>query len=151
MSVTCLSKEEILSLLPQQRPFRFLDEILEVDEQRIAGKYTFRHDEVFYAGHFPARAITPGVILFEAMGQLAVAHSIYLTSLEEKKEMLSNYLSFFTDGSIEFFLPVLPGDTVTMYAEKVFWRQRKLRSKVEMFRGETLVASCISSGMGIKP
>ena len=54
--------DQILALLPQQRPFRYVDEILEVDEQRIVGRYTFREDEWFYAGHFPGRPVTPGVI-----------------------------------------------------------------------------------------
>ena len=62
-----LSPRQILELLPQQHPFRFVDEILEVDEQRISGRYTFRHDEFFYSGHFPGRPITPGVILLESM------------------------------------------------------------------------------------
>jgi 3-hydroxyacyl-[acyl-carrier-protein] dehydratase len=58
-----LTPAQLLDLLPQQRPFRFVDEIVEVDEQRIVGRYTFREDEWFYAGHFPGRPITPGVIL----------------------------------------------------------------------------------------
>ena len=33
-----LTPARILELLPQQRPFRFVDEILEVDEQRISGR-----------------------------------------------------------------------------------------------------------------
>ncbi len=39
-----LSLEEILERIPQQAPFRFVDEILAVDENRIVGKYTFRED-----------------------------------------------------------------------------------------------------------
>ena len=70
-----LSPARILEkLLPQQRPFRFVDEILEVDERRISGRYTFRPDE-FYAGHFPGRPITPGVILLESMCQVGVVAS----------------------------------------------------------------------------
>ena len=78
-----LSPGRILELLPQQRPFRFVDEILEVDEQRISGRYTFRPDEFYYAGHFPGRPITPGVILLESMCQVGVvALGIYLFALE---------------------------------------------------------------------
>ena len=31
-----LSKEEVLGLVPQQAPFRFIDEIVELDEERKA-------------------------------------------------------------------------------------------------------------------
>src|SRR5690606_23028335 len=46
-----LSHEEILAKVPQQRPFRFIDRIISVDEQRIVGEYTYRQDESFYEGH----------------------------------------------------------------------------------------------------
>ena len=57
-----LSPEEVLEFLPQQKPFRFVDEILEVDEDHIVARYRFRSDADFYRGHFPGDPITPGVI-----------------------------------------------------------------------------------------
>ncbi len=58
-----LSPDELLELLPQQEPFRFVDEILAVDEDSISARYTFRPDADFYRGHFPGNPVTPGVIL----------------------------------------------------------------------------------------
>ena len=70
--------EEVLSLIPQQYPFRFIDGILEMDEEHIVGTYRFREDEYFYRGHFPSQPITPGVILIETMAQTGVvAFGIY--------------------------------------------------------------------------
>ena len=46
----------LLELLPQQEPFRFVDEIVEVDEEHIVARYTFRPDADFYRGHFPGNA-----------------------------------------------------------------------------------------------
>ena len=34
-------KKEILSLVPQQAPFRFIDEIISLDEEKITGAYRF--------------------------------------------------------------------------------------------------------------
>ncbi|MDQ3230519.1 MAG: hypothetical protein M3Q07_01770, partial [Pseudobdellovibrionaceae bacterium] len=62
----------ILALVPQQKPFRFVDRIIEVDEQRIVGQYQFREDEWFYRGHFPGNPVTPGVILVECMAQIGL-------------------------------------------------------------------------------
>ncbi len=35
-----LSPEQVLEMLPQQEPFRFVDEILEIDEEHIVATYT---------------------------------------------------------------------------------------------------------------
>ena len=47
-----LSVKEVLDLVPQQEPFRFIDEILELDEDHIVATYTFREEADFYRGHF---------------------------------------------------------------------------------------------------
>ena len=48
-------KHEVLQLVPQQEPFRFIDEIISLDDEQIVGAYRFRENEYFYRGHFPAR------------------------------------------------------------------------------------------------
>ena len=64
---------EVLAALPQQEPFRFLDEIVELDEEHIVARYTFREEADFYRGHFPGNPLTPGVILVETMAQALIA------------------------------------------------------------------------------
>src|SRR3972149_3318919 len=77
------TRETVLKSVPQQHPFRFIDEILELDENSIVGAYRFREDEYFYRGHFPGRPITPGVLLIETMAQTGVvALGLYLTMLQ---------------------------------------------------------------------
>jgi len=147
-----LSPAQILELLPQQRPFRFVDEILEVDEQRISGRYTFRPDEFYYPGHFPGRPITPGVILLESMCQVGVvALGIYLFALEHGTEAAAGWTTLFVEAESEFMRSVLPGETVTIRGERLLWRRHKLRSKIEMFATDgTLVAQTTASGVGVK-
>jgi 3-hydroxyacyl-[acyl-carrier-protein] dehydratase len=52
--------QEVLDLVPGQVPFRFIDEIISLDEEEIIGAYRFREDEFFYRGNFPGCPITPG-------------------------------------------------------------------------------------------
>ncbi len=147
-----LTPGQVLDLLPQQAPFRFVDEILEVDAERISGRYTFRKDEWFYAGHFPGRPITPGVILLECMCQVGVvALGIYLFAAERGSGGAREYTTLFVEAETEFFKSVLPGDTVTVRAEKIFWRRHKLRARIEMLAADgTIVAQATASGLGVR-
>lgn len=67
-----MTPEAVLAAVPQREPFRFIDEILELDEDHIVAATTFSPGADFYRGHFPGNPITPGVILVEAMAQAGV-------------------------------------------------------------------------------
>ena len=147
-----LRGSEVLELLPQQEPFRFVDEILELDAEHIVSRYTFRPEADFYRGHFPGNPITPGVLLIEAMAQTGVvALGIYLVGSERGRDEVRRVLTVFTDVTAEFSGVVRPGDTVTISARKVFFRRMKLRAEVEMRSADgTLVATATVAGMGIE-
>jgi len=148
--MTGFSRAEILAALPQQEPFRFVDEILEVDDEHIVAAYRFRPESGFYRGHFPGNPVTPGVILVEAMAQVGVvALGIYLVSRETPAEV-DRLLTMFTDMSIDFSGVVKPGDRVVTTGRRIFFRRRKLRSEVEMKLADgTVVAAGTVSGMGV--
>jgi 3-hydroxyacyl-[acyl-carrier-protein] dehydratase len=150
MSGTRLTPKQVLDLIPQQDPFRFIDEILEVDDDHIVGTYRFRPDADFYRGHFPGNPVTPGVILIEALAQVGiVALGIFLLARESEAEVTKT-MTLFTDTNVEFAGIVNPGERVTITAEKVFFRRRKLRSSAEMKLDDgTIVCSGTVSGMGI--
>lgn len=143
--------EELLEAVPQRPPFRFLDEILEVDEEHVVAAVRFREDADFYRGHFPGHPITPGVILIEAMAQAGVvALGLYLLSLEGARHEIEKYVTVFTDCQVEFEGSVLPGERVVTTARKEFFRRRKLRARVEMAKEDgTPVASGVLAGMGV--
>jgi 3-hydroxyacyl-[acyl-carrier-protein] dehydratase len=150
MSGVRLTPEQVLDLIPQQDPFRFIDDIIELDEDHIVGVCRFRPDAFFYRGHFPGNPVTPGVILIESLAQVAiVAQGIYLLARESEDDT-AKIITLFTDADIEFSGIVNPGDRVTITAEKIFFRRRKLRSKAEMKLDDgTVVCSGTVSGMGI--
>ena len=146
-----LSAEEVLAKVPQQEPFRFIDEIVELDQEHIVATYTFREDQDFYRGHFPGNPVTPGVILVETMAQAGVvALGLYLASRELPREEFEKLVTVFTDADVEFSGSVYPGDRVTCVGRKVFFRRRKLRSEVELRLDDgSVVCSGVLSGMGV--
>lgn len=147
-----LTAAQVLELVPQQRPFRFLDRLVAIDESGATGEYTFRADESFYEGHFPDNPVTPGVILLEAMCQTGlVALGIYLLGLEVPPDEVARTVTLFTEAQVEFEKIVRPGDSIRVVAERVFWRRRKLKSKVMLYLANgTLVASGTVAGMGVR-
>jgi len=151
MSRVGLTPEQVLAAIPQQEPFRFIDEIVELDDEHIVSTYRFRPEADFYRGHFPGNPVTPGVILIESMAQAGiVALGIYLIARDGVDYDPEKMMTLFTDANVEFGGLVKPGDRVTIEAKKVFWRRRKLRVEAEMRLDDgTVVCSGTVSGMGV--
>ena len=147
-------KQEVLDLVPQQKPFRFIDEIISLDDEQIVWAYRFREDEYFYRGHFPGNPITPGVILIEAMAQTGVvAFGIYLLSRQKntRPSQMDMPLSLFSlaDG-VEFRNIVLPGERVIIKGEKIYFRKKIIKAKVIMEREDgEIICSVELSGVGV--
>jgi len=149
-------KQEIISMVPQQAPFRFIDEIMSLDEENIIGAYRFKEDEFFYPGHFPGRPITPGVILIETMAQIgATAFGIYLMACQKKMRptALDKALSLFSsvDG-VEFRGIVAPGERVIVKGKKNYFRRGVLKVETTMERenGEIVCLGTLTGVMADK-
>lgn len=126
-----MTSEEIINYLPYREPFLFVDEINSVSEQGITGVYTFREESYFYKGHFKDQPVTPGVILTETMAQIGlVCLGIYLIREEIKKGLPKIALS---SQKMDFYIPVFPGEKVTVVSEKKVFRFGKLKCFVQLF------------------
>ncbi|MEL0645414.1 hydroxymyristoyl-ACP dehydratase [Olleya sp. Ti.3.14] len=142
-----MTKEKIILLLPYKEPFLFVDELNTISNEGVTGSYTFKKDEYFYKGHFKDNPITPGVILTECMAQIGVVClGIYMLKdeiSEDNKPQIA-----LTSSQVDFFLPVFPGETVTVVSEKEVFRFNKLKCKVKMFNQKNeLVCRGQISGM----
>ena len=106
---------DILKILPHRYPFLLVDRIVELEpDKRIVGLKNVTINEPFFQGHFPGAPVMPGVLIIEAMAQVAgimtfqnmpAGHGklVYFTGIENAK----------------FRRPVLPGDQLRLEMELV--------------------------------
>jgi 3-hydroxyacyl-[acyl-carrier-protein] dehydratase len=110
-----LDFEQIKKLIPQRFPFIMIDRVLNVDpgKEAVAVKNVSGND-IFFLGHFPERAIMPGVAIIEAMAQTAIV----LFASGENSESHNN-LYFLGSVKARFYHPVVPGDCLKIRAVNV--------------------------------
>ena len=148
---THIRPADVLSLMPDGLRFLFLNEILQVNRTHISARYRFRENDVFYQGHFPDRAVTPGTVLLEAMCQCGVtAHSYYLLALELGMAAAKRHRVLFTNAEAEWFQLVAPGAVVKIESELLAWRLGRIRARVTMCdEKNSVVAQSVLGGMSV--
>jgi UDP-3-O-[3-hydroxymyristoyl] N-acetylglucosamine deacetylase/3-hydroxyacyl-[acyl-carrier-protein] dehydratase len=97
--------EDIKAVLPHRYPFLLVDRILSiVPGESIIGIKNVTANEEFFNGHFPEKPVMPGVLIVEAMAQ--VAGVLFLSQPQNKGKV-----PFFCGiDKVRFRRPVVPGD-----------------------------------------
>ena len=97
--------QAIREILPHRYPMLLVDRIEELEAERIVGIKNVTVTEPFFSGHFPDYPVMPGVLIVEAMAQ--VAGVLVLSQIPDRKNKL--VLLAGVDGA-KFRKPVRPGD-----------------------------------------
>jgi 3-hydroxyacyl-[acyl-carrier-protein] dehydratase len=109
VSSRALDIDAIREILPHRYPFLLVDRIEELEAERVVGIKNVTVNEPFFAGHFPDYPVMPGVLIIEAMAQ--VAGVLVLSGIPDRKNKL--VLLAGVDGA-KFRRPVRPGDQLRM-------------------------------------
>jgi 3-hydroxyacyl-[acyl-carrier-protein] dehydratase len=115
-----LDINEIMAILPHRYPFLLVDKVLEVEQgKRIVAIKNVTMNEPFFQGHFPGHPVMPGVLIIEAMAQVA-AIMAYLDSGSQAEDKVSYFMAI---DNARFRKPVKPGDTLRIEIETIFHKR----------------------------
>jgi 3-hydroxyacyl-[acyl-carrier-protein] dehydratase len=138
-----LDVEQIKKLLPHRPPMLFVEKLTDiVPSESATGYKAVSVNEPFFQGHFPERAVFPGVLIVEALAQTAgalVVHSL--------GGVVSSVVYFMTIEKARFRKPVGPGDLLRMPVKLVRRREPVWKFEGQAFVGDTLVAEAEFSAM----
>lgn len=100
--------KEILSLLPHRYPFLLVDRVIEFETNvKAIGLKNVTVNEPFFQGHFPGAPVMPGVLIVEAMAQVAGI-------LAFKSGVPGRSVYFMSIEKVKFRKPVMPGDQLRL-------------------------------------
>jgi len=137
---------EIQKILPHRFPFLLVDRIEEMEDERIVGVKNVSVNEPFFAGHFPEFPVMPGVLIIEAMAQVAGVLALSKIPGEHKVVLLAMV------ESAKFRKPVLPGDQlrIEMAVDKLKATVAKLSGKATV-DGAVVAEATVMCKLGPRP
>jgi 3-hydroxyacyl-[acyl-carrier-protein] dehydratase len=108
MSKPLLSFEEVRALLKQRFPMLMVDSVVALEPGKsINAIKNVTGNEIQFLGHFPERAIMPGTLVVEAIGQVA---SILFSKTTGIGSAPGELLVLGSINNMRFLNPILPGD-----------------------------------------
>ncbi len=129
--VSRIDIERVMEMIPHRTPFLLIDRVVDViPDEAATGIKCVSINDPWFQGHFPARALMPGVLIIESMAQTA-AVLVVETLGSQAKEKLVYFMSI---DSARFRKPVIPGDTLRVHIRKL-----RNRGNAWKFTGEARV------------
>src|SRR5579863_4625644 len=110
--MSTMTFEQVRACLKQRFPMIMVDRVLDYESgKRIKAIKNVTGNEIQFLGHFPERAVMPGTLIIEAIGQTA---SILFALTKQTITDGSEYLVLAAVHDMRFLAPVLPGQTMVL-------------------------------------
>lgn len=107
-----LNIDEIQKILPHRSPFLLVDRVEELEPGVCATAIKcVTMNEPFFPGHFPGKAVMPGVLILEALAQTGAICMLTVKGNEGKLVLFGGI------DKVKFKRQVYPGDVLTMKVE----------------------------------
>jgi 3-hydroxyacyl-[acyl-carrier-protein] dehydratase len=136
--VAPFGRDVIEQLIPHRPPFLLVDDVLELEAgKRVLAQREVRADDWWFAGHFPERAVMPGVLTIEAIAQ---AGAVAVLADEANRGKLPFFAGI---DDCRFKRIVEPGDTLTLECEFVRVRGPIAKGKGRASVGGELAAEAM--------
>lgn len=136
--------KEIQNILPHRYPFLLVDRILEIEHgKRAVGIKNVSINEHFFQGHFPGNPIMPGVLIVEAMAQVAGI-------LAFRSGIQGDTVYFMSIEKAKFRRPVVPGDRLRFEITTLQHRGNVWKFSSSATVDEKLVAEAEFTAMVLK-
>ena len=126
-----LNKEQIKKIIPYDEPFLWVDEIENIEGNRITGFKQTALEDPYFKGHFVDFPIMPGVLIVEGIAQTGTILLRKQMGDDHKKNLLLAYQV----RSAIFYKPIFPGDKIKYQVELLGFYGFKIAN----FRGEAFV------------
>ena len=138
-----LDVEQIKKVLPHRAPMLLVERLEDiVPFESATGYKAVCINEPWFMGHFPERAVMPGVLIVEAMAQTAGATVMY-----SLKESAASSVYFMSIESARFRKPVVPGQLLRMPVKKLRQRGPVWKFSGQAFVGDDLCAEAEFAAM----
>ena len=135
-----LDIEEIQKFLPHRYPMLLVDKVIDYSaDDFLQAKKSITASDPIFQGHFPKKAIYPGVLIIESMAQAAALLGCISSPIEEHEKSLLYYLVGV--DKVRFKNTVIPGDTIMLDVKFLKLRRRVWRFSTTATVGDKFISS----------
>ncbi len=130
-----VDRDGVMSVNPHRHELQLVDGILYISENHAVGYLDIKEDAFWVRGHFPQKALMPGVLMCESAAQLSSYFAISTKMTE------TGYIGLGGFDNVRFRGPVVPGDKLVMMLYRKRYRKNQMfTADFQCFVKENLVA-----------
>ncbi len=115
---TVFDLSELQEILPHRPPFLFVDRVIKfIPNKMIVAERKIDAQEPWFKGHFPQKAIMPGVLVLDALAQTSGLLLGFSKKISGDTNADTSGLFYLASSNIKFLTTAYPGETLELIAQ----------------------------------